>query len=141
MSHKTTIKEVQVTDVNVLRAAVQRMNEKMGVKCELRENAKMRSYYEDKSTYPLVLSLQEGKYDVGFEKNENGAFNPVYDSFNGYVKRILGADNEDLAKLKQAYSCEMARKNALQYVQRNPGYTLSETTDSTGRIHLRLTNQ
>lgn len=91
MSHTTTIKTVKITNVQALHKAVAELKAK-GVNCELVENARPRMYYDHQQVLcPYVLKLPGTKYDVGFEKQEDGSFAPIFDEYQGYVSSQIGA--------------------------------------------------
>lgn len=91
MSHTTTIGDVAINDLNALQAAVRAMQEK-GVNCELIQNAKPRMYYPDQhGNCEYVLRLHDSQYDVGFQKQADGSYSPVFDEWAGHVGNQIGA--------------------------------------------------
>ena len=91
MSHTTTIHSVKVTDIRALENAVRDLQNK-GVNIDLVRDQAPRMYYRDqhgKCDYVVKLS---GNYDVGFVKQEDGSYSPVFDEWNHDVANSLGAD-------------------------------------------------
>lgn len=146
MSHTTKIKSVPIKSISALRAAVADL-QSQGIRCELRENEKPRMYYADQLAKHLgkqdgkaefVLHLADAAYDVGFVAEQDGSFTPVFDSWRGEVKRVLGNGGEgqagEMGKLLQAYSKAVAIESAV-----SQGYTvLSCDFDSKGQIQLSI---
>lgn len=116
MSHTTTIGQIIFADVSALRQAAQELRER-GIRCELLENAIPRAYYSNQSGMgeaPLVLKLDDSKYDVGFYPS---AANPNEleartDLYSGQVAGVLGVDAPrevskevaSIGKLRAAYT-------------------------------------
>jgi hypothetical protein len=91
MSHTTTLKGVVIKDVSALRAAVAELITQ-GVNCALLENAKPRMYYKDQhQNSAFVLNLKDSQYDVGFDKQSDGSYSPVFDQWSNYVSSKIGA--------------------------------------------------
>lgn len=85
------MKAVTIKDVAALRAAVADLQAE-GVNCSLVENARPRMYYQSQhGTCDYVLKLQ-GKYDVGFDKQADGSYVPVFDEHAYHVANQIGAD-------------------------------------------------
>jgi len=90
MSHTTEVKSVPIKDINALRAAVNELKAQ-GVNVELEANATPRMYYRDQLQKHMgreseecdyVLRVKDAYYDVGFIKNEDGTYSPVFDDYN-----------------------------------------------------------
>ena len=144
MSHTTTIKSVVLKDISALRQAVSQLQAE-GVKCELVENVKPRMYYKDQHVAcPYVLKLHDSPYDVGFDKQEDGTYVPVFDEFSGHVAKQIGAKRKikqgeeraqhAIGNLLQKYAVNVATNQAL-----SQGFIVeSVTVDADMNIHLTL---
>lgn len=145
MSHTTTLKGVLIKDVSALRAAVADLKQS-GVNCDLVENQKPRMYYENQSgVLPLVLKLHDTRYDVGFAKQTDGTYAPVFDEWQGYVKGQVGAAcpmpntpegraQHQIGQLLQNYQKHVAINAAVAQ-----GYAVSGVeTDAEGNMHITI---
>ncbi|QSY98672.1 DUF1257 domain-containing protein (plasmid) [Rhizobium bangladeshense] len=154
MSHTTKISGLAIKDVSAMHAAVRKLNNQ-GVRCELVENAKPRMYYDNqlirhgykKAEADLCLKLTDGEYDIGFMKQADGSYAPVFDEHANYVGRILGAGascpmphtaegraQHQMGKFMQAYAVEAATNAAI-----SRGYIVeSADIDQTGAVQLVL---
>lgn len=145
MSHTTTLKSVVVRDTQALRSAVTKL-QGQGIRCSLQENVVPRMYYQNQHTAcAFVVKLDDCKYDVGFDKQTDGTYAPVFDEWAGHIGKVIGVDTPlgateetkteaAIGKLMQAYS-EHATINAATA----QGYFVeSATTDAEGNIHLTL---
>lgn len=145
MSHTTTLKTVSIKDVAALRATVSEL-QAAGVDCELVENARPRMYYDTQhGVCDYVIRLNKSRYDVGFDKQADGSYVPVFDEWGGHVGTELGAtcriartDEEramqQIGRLMQGYA-----KNAAINAAVSQGYYVeSTTTDDKGNVHLVL---
>lgn len=151
MSHTTTLRGVPFKDVLAMRQAVTKLKAR-GVNCELLENAKPRMYYaEQGETCDYVLRLHDGKYDVGFQKQKDGTYAPVFDEWGSHVGGQVGADASvcpvprdaegralhQIGQFAQAYS-ECAAVNAATAA----GHVVEGThTDAEGNVHITLAVQ
>ena len=136
MSHTTTLKTIKISDVEALKDAVAFLVER-GLKATLVENAKPRMYYNNQhGNCDYVLKLQDSIYDVGFDKQADGSYAPVFDSWGGHIQKQIGNPSScavpkteeerqaaAVASLLNAYGV-MAAKNELQ----NSGYYGYEVT-------------
>lgn len=94
MSHTSVLKTVQINDIQALYNAVEFLKQN-GVNCELLQNARPRMYYRDQhGVCDYVLKLNNASYDVGFAKQNDGSYVPVFDSWNGIIAREIGADEK-----------------------------------------------
>lgn len=145
MSHTTTLKSVVIRDVSALRSAIEALRQE-GVNCELREGAKPRMYYGNQhGKCDYVLHLGDSPYDVGFDRQKDGSYVPVFDEFARHVAKQIGAAcplpdtaegriQHQIGKFMQLYSMNAARNAALAQ-----GYMVeSMTTDADGNIHMTL---
>lgn len=144
MSHVTRLRGVKFNDVDAMRKAVKRLNDK-GIKCDLVENQKPRVHGMDSSPVcPYVLKLS-GAYDVGFEKATDGSFTPVFDTYQNHVGNQIGATcpmpnttegrmQHQMGQFAQLYAEEAAVNQAL-----SQGYMVESTsTDADGNVNLVL---
>jgi hypothetical protein len=111
-------------DIRALRETVKEL-QRQGVKCELLEKAQPRMYYEDQLQRQLgqsseicdyVLNLKDSWYDVGFIKQTDGSYLPVFDDFryspypttygSKPVAQILGCDPKDIKEKMDAKEAE-----------------------------------
>lgn len=158
MSHTTEIKSVPIRDVAALRMAVNELKQK-GVKCELREKAKPRMYYENQhGICDYVLHLSDSSYDVGFEAVTDSKtkqvdyYKLILDTWSGQIQSQIGITNEKakeieastgnpveagvkaIAQLSQLYT-----KNAATNSARLRGWNVrSSTVDDRGNVQLVL---
>lgn len=98
MSHTTEVKSVPIRDISALRSAVAELKA-AGVKCELKEKAVPRMYYADQMQQHMgrssevcdyVLEVKDAYYDVGFVKNGDGTYSPVFDDYNDHSLSVPG---------------------------------------------------
>lgn len=145
MSHTTTIKSVKITDINALRAAVADL-QAQGVKCSLKENVRPRMYYGNQhGVCPFVLHLEGSRYDVGFDKQKDGSYVPVFDEWQGHVGGQIGATcpmpnspegraQHAIGRMLQGYAKHAAMNAALAQ-----GYMVESCeTDEKGNVNLVL---
>lgn len=94
--------------MSALQAAVNDL-QTQGIKCSLVENAVPRMYYrnqlgnlqrKDPNAYRFhenteecdyVLKLNDSRYDVGFLYDNEGNLIPMFDDWQGHVRKLLGA--------------------------------------------------
>ena len=149
ISHTTTLKGVQIRDTNALAAAVAELAAR-GIKCRLEQNVRPRMYYGNQhGVCPYVLKLDNAPYDVGFDRQEDGSFLPVMDTWAGHIQREIGVTNPAcelpkdhaereammaIGRLSQTYA-----KHAAINAAAAQGYIVdSASTDEKGNIHLVL---
>jgi hypothetical protein len=148
MSHTTKLNNVVIRDVAALTAAVAEL-QAAGVRCELKTNAKPRMYYGNQhGDCDYVLSLKDSQYDVGFDRQKDGTFVPVFDEWNGHVSRQIGADaavcpmpntpegraQHAIGKFMQFYA-----KNAAINAAVSQGYMVEGAVmDDKGNCHLTI---
>lgn len=147
MSHTTTLKTVAIKDVAAMRNAVAELRAK-GINCELRENVKPRMYYQNQhGVCPYVLALPNCPYDVGFDKQPDGSYAPVFDEWAGHIAGQIGAGascpmpntpegraQHALGQFFQAYA-----KHATINAATAQGYMVeSATVDNKGNVQLVL---
>ncbi len=145
MSHTTVMKNVVIRDISALKQAVSALKAK-GINCELLENAKPRMYSSSQSpTCDYVLNLKNGSYDVGFQKQKDGTYVPVLDTWSSHISNQIGATcpmphteqgkaQHAIGQFMQEYSKAATVNAAMQQ-----GYIVESTeTDAEGNIHLTL---
>lgn len=145
MSHTTSLKSIIIRDVSALHAAARELAEQ-GVPCKLLENAKPRMYYRDQhGNCEYVLNLSGGQYDVGFEKQADGTYVPVFDEWGNHVSGQIGAScpmpdtpegraQHQIGKYMQLYA-----KHAAINLATEQGYIVEGSTyDNEGNIQLEL---
>lgn len=145
MSHTTTLKGVVIKDVAALRAAVAELIQQ-GVNCALLENTKPRMYYSEQHTKcDFVLNLKDGQYDVGFDKQADGSYRPVFDEWGRHISGQIGAAcplpttaegraQHKIGKLLQSYQKHVAINAAVM-----AGYAVEGAiTDDQGNIQLTI---
>jgi hypothetical protein len=146
VSHTTTLKGVVIRDTAALQSAVEDLRQS-GVKCELLRDTAPRMYFGNqhgKCDFTLKL---EGSYDVGFDKQADGSYVPVFDEHANHVGREIGAGRScpmpttpegraqhQIGKLMQRYSYHASVNAAVAQ-----GYMVEGTeTDEHGNLHLTL---
>ena len=145
MSHTTKLNQICIRDVGAMKQAVMALQQK-GIKCNLLENTKPRMYYTEQGpTCDYVLRLDNAKHDVGFQKQKDGTYSPVLDTWGGHVKNEIGATcpmpntpegkaQHNIGQFMQEYSKAATVNAAIQQ-----GYVVESTeTDQNGNIHLTL---
>ncbi len=143
MSHTTVMKNVVIKDISALKQAISALKGK-GINCSLLENAKPRMYSSNQSpTCDYVLRLEDGKYDVGFEKQKDGTYAPVLDTWDNNVSNQIGATcpmphtsegkaQHAIGQFMHEYSYAAVANTALQQGLIKE----SETTDADGSVHV-----
>lgn len=90
MSHTTTLKSVAISDTKALQDAVEFLKQR-GLEADLLQNAKPRMYYSDQyGVCDYVLRLKNSPYDIGFAKQADGTYAPVFDSWAGHLQKQIG---------------------------------------------------
>lgn len=90
MSHTTTLKTIKIDDIAALEEAVEFLKQR-GLKASLIKDAKPRMYYNNQyGICDYVLRLDNSPYDVGFSKQKDGSYAPVFDSWAGHLQRQIG---------------------------------------------------
>lgn len=146
MSHTTTLKGLAIRDVDAMHKAVADLKAK-GVNCSLVRNAKPRMYYQSQhGECEFVLKLHDAPYDVGFDKQDDGTYAPVFDEWAGHVGRQIGATcpmpdtpegkaQHAIGQFSQSYARHAAINSAV-----SQGYLVeSDYIDNDGNVQLVLT--
>lgn len=145
MSHTTTIKSVQIRDLNALRKAVNALKER-GVNCDLVSNARPRMYFErQEEICDHVLKLHDGRYDVGFRLQEDGSYAPIFDEYAQHVSNQIGGrcaipqNSEERAVWAMGQLAQEYGKFAAIHAAEAQGYqVLSTTYDEKNNVQLEL---
>ena len=144
MSHTTRIQTVPIKDIIALRMAAQRMKAN-GINCELAEHARPRMYFREQEVEcDYVLRLPDGKYDVGFERQKDGSYAPIFDEYADEVGRLLavqacpfkGSSEERAMHAIGALSREYARCAAVNAASASGYFLEEETVDTEGAYQL-----
>lgn len=146
MSHTTKINTIKIQDVRAMEAAVQDLKAS-GVNCSLTPNARPRMYYRAQEVQcDYVLQLHDGQYDVGFQKEADGSYAPIFDKHANYVGSKIGArcampSTEEgqalhcIGQFMQNYS-----KHAAMNAARDKGYMVEgAVTDENGKVQITIT--
>lgn len=111
MSHNTIIKEMKVTDLNALRRAVTELSRE-GVKIGLNESGTFRTWQGQPNKCDVTVELPNEQFDVGFTKQKDGTYLPVFDHMLDRNSSIAcdwrggyhaGHNGDAIAKLIQRY--------------------------------------
>lgn len=150
MSHTTTLKAVQIRDLDALRAAVAEL-QASGVNCELVQDAVPGMYYGTQhSKCDYVLKFPEAtyggkRYDLGFDRQADGSYAMVFDDWQSTLRNQIGAacplpDTAEgkaqhaVGRFTQAYAKHAAMNAAMAQ-----GYMVEGTEiDQDGNVHLTL---
>jgi hypothetical protein len=90
MSHTTTLKTVKIQDIAALQEAVEFLKVR-GLEAELLQDVQPRMYYGNQyGKCDYVLRLKNSPYDVGFAKQKDGSYSPVFDSWAGHLQKQIG---------------------------------------------------
>lgn len=143
MSHTTKVKAVKVKDVDALEAAVQALARERGINITLERNTGARLW----STSPkcdLVIKVPECRFDLGFEKQSDGSYTPMFDAHGGYLMKYLGGGQAiaktpeehtlaNIGGIMQAYSREVLTRAAQMQ-----GAMVNSTITEDGSIVLQV---
>ena len=157
MSHTTSINTVPMKSASALREAVARL-QRMGINCELLENAVPRMYYRDqieqhvKAQQDLgntsdgyqfhanpeecdyVLRLPDSFYDIGFLRNAEGSLVPFFDDYERSAPHLRGSPDEGKVRISKLLSAVgMNVKSQHWSGQRNSSDT-AELAVSVGKL-------
>ena len=91
MSHTTTLKTIKIVDIEALEDAVSFLA-KEGVRVSFHKNTRPRMYYERQQVMcDYVVKIAGCPYDVGFEKQADGSYAPIFDAWDGHIRQAIGA--------------------------------------------------
>lgn len=151
MSHTTTLRSVQIKDIQALRAAVAELKAS-GVNCDLVENEVPSMYYANQhGKCAYVLRMNDAnyggrRYDVGFDLQPDGTYATVFDDFGNALRGQIGAAcpmpntaegkaQHAIGKFLQGYAKHAAMNAALAQ-----GYMVEScTVDANNNVQLTLT--
>lgn len=92
MSHTTTLKTVKIVDIDALQRAVNYLAEEEKVNISLVKNARPRMYSRDQEVMcDYVVKLPKSRYDVGFQKQKDGSYVPIFDTYLNSIRNQIGA--------------------------------------------------
>lgn len=145
MSHTSTIKAIKIQSIAALQAAVNELNEKMGVKCSLVENQVPRAYYagqQGMGVAPYVIKLHDCKYDIGLYEDGQGGYEARTDFFAQHVEQQLGVqacsvESREQARLGKLY--QMYGVHAGMEAARKKGYSVRRVAGKDGAEQLIVT--
>lgn len=137
MSHTTKLKSIVIRDAAALVQAIADMRAE-GINCSLDRNAVPNMYYNNQHgncDYVLRLpnALYNGRnYDVGFDKQEDGTYVPVFDEWGQAVEKQIGAGDtcpmpttpEGKAQHKIGRFMQHYAKNAAMNAAAQQGYAV-----------------
>lgn len=144
MSHTSSISAIKITSISALQAAVTELQQRHNIRCALVANATPRAYFPNQSGMgqaDYVLQLQDAKYDIGFYKDKDGAYEARTDFWGQHVEKILGAKATDpareqqakLGKLFQSYGVHAAMEAA-----RKQGHQVRRVEGKDGAVRLEV---
>lgn len=148
MSHTSSIASVPITDINVLRAAIEELA-RNGMSIRLETGGTPRAYFNNqagmgKAAY--VVRIPQADFDIGLYPIEGGkGYEARTDFFGGSVERCLGGtptnakDSQNLiqaklGKLYQMYGVHQATKAA-----QAKGYMVRRVAGPNDQIKLVVT--
>ena len=117
MSHTTTVKSVQIKSVSALKQMAKNLVQK-GLNVELLQNSVPRMYYRDQIARTLkaqgkkmqyhanveecdyVLRVKDAFYDIGFLKDDEGNYVPLFDDFSFPSPHLVGHPDVGTKPLK-----------------------------------------
>lgn len=100
MSHTTTLKTIEIRDMDAVKNAVAELVSK-GIDCTIEYKAKPGMYYRNQEGQcDFVLRLpgakghgHEGRtqYDIGFRLQADGSYAMLFDDFDNALRKVIGA--------------------------------------------------
>jgi hypothetical protein len=144
MSHVTKLSGIKITSVTALTKAVDELKQK-GIECSLVQNQKPRVHGADAAPMCEHVLKLKGAYDVGFQKQADGSFTPVYDTYQSHVGKQIGATcpmpttaagrtQHQMGQLLQGY----AKHAAIEQANAQGYYVEQSSVDAEGNVHLTL---
>jgi hypothetical protein len=142
------LKGVAIRDEAAIRQAVAKLQAK-GIKCSLVQDVKPRMYTTGQGPVcEHVLRLEDGRYDVGFQRQEDGTFAPVFDEYQKHVGKQIGADVNVCPMPKSAegraqhqigqFMAEYAEAAATNAAIAQGYFVEGTITDDKGNVHLTI---
>lgn len=83
MSHNVKITNIKVSNLDVVVAAVNELNEELGLNWTCEYNTTIRGWAGNKTMVDLAI-ITDKQYDIGFTQNKDGTYTPVYEDFCAY---------------------------------------------------------
>ena len=149
MSHNVKITNVKISNLDVVVAAVNELNEELGLNWTCEYDTTIRGWNGQQTKVKLAIKTNK-RYDIGFNLNKDGTYSPVYEDFCMYefddtIRADRNAegidDNVDMngkaiGKLLQRINIITAECEAAQC-----GYTTQrEYDEKTGIMNLLVLN-
>lgn len=133
MSHNVTLKDVKFTDMTMLGSIVSELSQG---KCTLDMEAKKFRTYAGQPTHCDGKITLPGRHDIGLLKNEDGAYNPVFDPYQMDQMFKSPHGTSYIGRIAQEYALQTAEYEAAQNgmsserVQGEKGTVLLELTQN-----------
>jgi hypothetical protein len=138
MSHTTTIKSTPVRDISALENCLAELRAQ-GCNVTLERDAVPRMYYPDQLQKHLkqssevcdyVVRVHDAFYDVGFIKNEDGSYSPVFDDYN-YASHMVPSTRNGTKPIRDVLGA--AWKGRVEHWSGNRAET-EQTLHSVGKL-------
>lgn len=149
MSHNVKITNIKITNLDAVIAAVNELNEELGLNWTYEYNGMIRGWAGQKTKVDLAI-LTNKQYDIGFNKNKDGTYSPVYEDFCTYefddtiradtfaegIDKDVNRSGKAIGKLLQRINVITAEAEAAQC-----GYSTQREYDKeTGIMNLLVLN-
>jgi len=144
MSHTATISGIKITDISVLRKAIEELAAS-GIKISMEDGGTPRAFYPNQpglGKADHVVKLVDSRYDIGLYKQDDGSYQPRTDFWGGDVQKILGVKASDPAKEDQAKLGRLVQMYGIHAAMdkaRKQGYTVRRTMTEDGTAKLLVT--
>ena len=135
MSHTTKLSQCKVRDISALQSAAQEHG------LTVKHNVRPKMYFANQhGVCDYVLEIPNCPYEVGLEKDNQGGYDFVFDSWDGHIQKAIGDSRggpiSTIAKLVQSYN-----KHAMINAAVSKGYTVTNClTENDGTVSLVLGN-
>ena len=130
MSHNITLTDVRIKDMGLLKNIVQQMSE--GKASLVNPASNFRTYRGQPTGCDAKIEMP-GPHDVGFKRNVDGSFSPVFDPYQmDQVFQAPGGHNR-IGGLLREYALQEAEYEAAQR-----GFTAQRVEGQNGVITLEL---
>ena len=149
MSHNVKITNVKISNLDVVVAAVNELNEELGLNWACEYDSTIRGWAGNKTGVKLAIKTNTC-YDIGFNQNRDGTFSPVYEDMCSYeFKDSVRADStaegieENVDQSGRAIGKLLQRINVItaEYEAAQSGYTTQrEYDEKTGIMNLLVMN-
>jgi hypothetical protein len=139
MSHTTTLRTIKINNTTALKESVEYL-QSQGIQCELLEDTKPRMYYQNQhGKCDFVLRLKDSEYDIGFDKQTDGSYAPVFDSWAGHIAKQVGiptsckvpqsAEEKQVAAVSRLLDCYAVHAAKQELMEDNGYYTYEISYD------------